>query len=336
MFRCAVILSLVGAAAVLAAPDPNEGKKDNPGVREVEVRFADGSTVRALLIQDKLEIVTKYGKLTVPSTEVRRIEFGLHTSDELSKKIDDAIRRLASDTFKDRDLAAQELVSLGAAAYPALKNAAKSADQEIGQRAKTALEKIRDRVPVAQLRVKPEDFIQTNEFPIQGKITMSTIKVRTAYFGDLDLKVADLRGIRLTSGGGDVQEVTVDATRYSLQDMSQWLDTGIAVDVDTPLTIAASGQVNLREGVGAQFMTGPAGNRAFARGRGDMPYPPGALLGRIGDNGAIFVIGERFENSPKQEGKLFVQIAPSPYSDNCSGSYKLKISGGRKEAAAEE
>jgi hypothetical protein len=330
------MLSLVTVTAVLAAPDPNEGKKDNPGVREVEVRFADGSTVRALLIQDKLEIVTKYGKLTVPSTEVRRIEFGLHTSDELSKKIDDAIRRLASDTFKDRDLAAQELVSLGAAAYPALKNAAKNTDQEIGQRAKTALEKIRDRVPVAQLRVKPEDFIQTNEFPIQGKITMSTIKVRTAYFGDLDLKVADLRGIRLTSGGGDVNEVAVDATRYSLQDMSQWLDTGIAVDVDTPLTITASGQVNLREGVGAQFMTGPAGNRAFGRGRGDVPYPPGALLGRIGDNGAIFVIGERYENSPKQEGKLFVQIAPSPYSDSCSGSYKLKISGGRKEAAAEE
>lgn len=336
MFRCAGLLSLVSVTALLAAPDPNDAKKENQGVREVEVRFADGSSVRALLIQEKLEIVTKYGKLTVPSAEVRRIEFGLHTSEELGRKIDEAIRRLTSDTFKDRDLAAQELVSIGAAAYPPLKNAAKSTDQEIAQRAKTALEKIRDRVPAAMLRIKPDDFIQTNEFPIQGKITMSTIKVRTAYFGDLDLKVADLRGIRLTACGGDLSEVTVDATRYSLQDMSQWLDTGIVVDTDTPLTIAASGQVNLREGVGAQFMTGPAGNRAFGRGRGDMPYPPGALLGRVGENGTIFVIGERYENSPKLEGKLFVQIAPSPYSENCSGSFKLKISGGRKETPSEE
>jgi len=53
-------------------------------------------------------------------------------------------------------------------------------------------------------------------------------------------------------------------------------------------------------------------------------------------SGPRYEIGERYENSPKQEGKLFVQIAPSPYTDNCSGSYKLKVNGGRKETSAEE
>jgi hypothetical protein len=342
MFRLCSLTILV--AIFLTAPlsqgadkKDADNKKDNGGLREAELKFADGSAVRVLLLQDNVDIVTKFGKLSIPINDVKRIEFGVHTSDEVAKKIEDAIRRFGSDTFTQREAAGKDLINIGAAALPALKAASKSPDQEIAQRARASMDRIKERVPAAQLRLKVEDFIQTSEFPVQGRIVISTFKVRTAYFGDLDLKVADLRSLRLTAGGGlDALEVTVDAARYSIQDMTQWMDTGITADGDTALSIAASGQVSLRQGGGGQFLTGPAGSIQFQRNNGTL-YPPGALLAKIGENGNIFVVGERFESNQKLEGKLFLQIAPSPWGDNmCSGSFKLKINGGKKEANGDE
>jgi hypothetical protein len=309
-----------------AAPD----KKDAPGLREAEVRFADGSTVRVLLMQETLDVTTKYGKLKVPTTEIRRIDFGIHMPEDVTKQVADAIARLASDTFNQREAAGKDLVALGANAYPALKAAARSGDPEVAQRAVTVIEKIKEKVPASQLRTKVEDAVVTNEFPIQGLIANSTIKVRTAYFGDLDLKVTELRSIRWTAGNSEAVDLLVDATKCSQQEMSQWLDTGMTVDTDSQLSITASGTVNLRDGAGPQFSVGPAGSRQFQRNGGGV-YPPGALLGKIGEAGQTFVIGEKFEGALKQEGKLFLQIAPSPWEQVCTGNFRLKISGAHKE-----
>ena len=281
-------------------------------------------------MQDTIDVTTKYGKLKVPTNEMRRVEFGIHLPEDVAKKVEDAISRLTSDTFNQREAAAKELAGLGANAYPALKIAARSADPEVAQRAQAVIEKIKEKVPVSQLRTKVEDVITSNEFPIQGFISNSTIKARTAYFGDLDLKVTELRSIRWTSAAGEAVDLLVDATRCSQQDMSQWLDTGMTLEVDSQLVITASGTVNLRDGAGPQFAVGPAGNRQFQRNGGGA-YPPGALFARIGDTGQTFVIGEKFEGTPKQEGKLFLQIAPSPWEQVCTGNFRLKISGAHKE-----
>jgi hypothetical protein len=52
---------------------------------------------------------------------------------------------------------------------------------------------------------------------------------------------------------------------------------------------------------------------------------PGTLLGRVGENGAIFVIGDRYEGVPGEEGKLFLYIAPSPNSSIPTGTYTVRI-----------
>jgi hypothetical protein len=55
----------------------------------------------------------------------------------------------------------------------------------------------------------------------------------------------------------------------------------------------------------------------------------GALLGKIGENGEPFVVGERYEATPEKEGTLFLQIAPSPWQCPSAGTYDVKIT--RKE-----
>jgi hypothetical protein len=267
----------------------------------------------------------------VPVTEIRRIEFGLHTSEALLAKIEAAIRQLTSDSFPQREEATKELIGYGAAAYPALKIAAVSSDQEVMRRAKAAMDRIRDRVPAAKLNVRPDDFMQTNEFPVQGRIVQPTLKARTAYFGDRDLQIADLRAIRWTMGGNDTHEFALDPGPYSNQDMSQWLDTGIVLE--DAATITAAGQININPNNGNGYMTGPAGHRNYQANNG-LTFRPGALLGKIGEDGTTFLVGERHESAKRAaEGKLYLQVMPGPWGNPFSGAYKIKVAGGRKENA---
>jgi hypothetical protein len=51
-----------------------------------------------------------------------------------------------------------------------------------------------------------------------------------------------------------------------------------------------------------------------------------SLLGRIGETGTPFLIGEHYEGTPGQEGRLFLHIVPSPWNNASTGSYAVKIS----------
>ena len=51
-----------------------------------------------------------------------------------------------------------------------------------------------------------------------------------------------------------------------------------------------------------------------------------SLVGRIGDTGTPFMIGDRYEGTPGQEGPLQLHIVPSPWNNASAGSYHVKIS----------
>ena len=51
----------------------------------------------------------------------------------------------------------------------------------------------------------------------------------------------------------------------------------------------------------------------------------GTLLGRIGDSGKAFVIGESYEGIPEREGKLLLHIVASPWNNDSTGSYRVRI-----------
>jgi hypothetical protein len=330
---CLLLLLCSSLGPVLAQDkkEPAESsKKDSVRPREAEVKFADGSTIKVLIVEN-VDVVTKYGKLSLPATELRRIEFGLHMTDETARKIEEAINRLGSDTFQKREDAAKELVAFGAVALPALKDAAKSTDQEVALRARTALDRVREKVPAAQLLLKSTDAIQTNEFPIVGRVVNTSLKVRTAYFGELEVKVSDLRGIRWASAPEDEVEVVVDAARYTAED--SWLDTGLTVEAGTALNLTATGQIDLfPQGQPGRFRSGPGGNLQL--NQPGSPGKPGALLGKVGENGEIFLVGAKLEKASAPEGKLYLRIVP--FNENpASGTYNVKVGGARKAASGD-
>ncbi len=292
---------------------------------EVEVRLLDGSRVRMLILQGNLEIETKYGKLTVPTSDLRRIEFGVRPP--MSARINEAVKRLGHESSQEREKAMKELIATGAPAYVALCKAAKSKDAEVANRANKALEQISQRVPENSLRIREGDLIQTAEFSVTGRVVNSTLRAKSAVFGETQLSVTDLRGIRWLGQLADV-ELELPGAKYAVK-ATQWMDTGIELVTDDELAINASGTLNLMPNGGAEGVTGPDGNAQF---QGQVPNPPGALLGRIGEHGQVFLIGAHYNTVSKSEGTLYLQISTSPWAqagNAVTGSYKVKITGGR-------
>lgn len=301
---------------------PVKIQKDPGRPPQVEVRFADGSTVRMTVLQETLEILTKYGKLTVPIHEVRRLELGLHMPDGVSDRIEAAVRKLGSMSFREREDATQELVLLGTYSYPAVHAAARSSDLEVAQRAAEVIKKLREKLSADQLRLNPQDKIQTAEFPVVGRLVSSSIKARNTYFGEIELKLCELRSIRWMSGGGE-SELLVEAAKHGSPG-SAWFDTGVDVEGDSVYQITASGQVDLWPATPGQYTTGPTGyrNAGTVQGSG---HHAGTLLGRVGEGGRVFVIGERFEGPLNAEGRLFLAVAPSPWNNASAGSYTARV-----------
>src|SRR5262245_61604781 len=156
------------ALIVPALPAQEKSDKGGPGTKPdsnaVEVRFADDSTVKMTLQTATIEVVTRYGKLTVPVSELRRIDFGLRVPEETTRRIDAAVALLGSKDFKQRESAVAELVGLRELAYPAVQKASRSTDLEVSRRAKEVLKSIAEVVPEERLHLPRYDTVVTLDF----------------------------------------------------------------------------------------------------------------------------------------------------------------------------
>ncbi len=171
------------------------------------------------------------------------------------------------------------------------------------------------------LRLRQEDVIVTPTFTIIGRITSPILKARAEYFGDLQVQVAGVRHIRWLRGGSSDTEFAVDAAKYASQQLA-WMETDFYVDGISKLVIEASGQVDLWPQGPGQYMSQASG---YMQGGKRGPHFSGTLLGRIGTDGEPFVIGSRYAGTPNREGRLYVHIVPSPWQNESSGSYQVKI-----------
>ncbi|MBI2824076.1 MAG: hypothetical protein HYX69_05205 [Planctomycetia bacterium] len=196
------LVLIVGAASpawadddldeVLEAPLPTAAP---PAPRAVEVLLNDDSRLKVVLADEPIEVASRYGTLRIASADIMRIDFAQRLSDERKSELDQALAALASPQGHVRALAARQLLALGQVAYPALAKTAAEASLASKQ-AERLLEKIKETVDAKELEPRDLDVIQTVDSTISGHIIASTLKVRTAQFGELPLRVADARRLR--------------------------------------------------------------------------------------------------------------------------------------------
>jgi hypothetical protein len=317
-----------------AFAQPTEAKPNDiapaPGGPQVEVNFSDGSLVKLTLLDPKLDITTRYGKLTVPLGEVRRIELGIRYPDGALQKIVDAIAKLSDGDYKKREAASAELLAFRELAYPHVRRAAAvSTNPEAAKRAKAVLEELRSRLPEEKLALKDYDTVTTMDFPIAGQIGAAIFKGRSPLLGDVDVKLVQVRSIRWM-GSSNEASLTLDAGKHGGFPQETWLDTGIDISGDK-LAIQASGTVDVMPNNPGQYMAGPDGLRqdlGIRRAGGAVVGMPGALVGRNG-NGQPFLVGPKFEGAPNGDGRLFLRLEPSPWRVAMTGSFSVKIVTGK-------
>jgi len=182
---------VIGAAAAVAR---GQAPASSSPTGEIVVRYIDGSVVKLTLLDDRVEIATAEGKRSILVSDIRKVDFGLRISDELSKQIDAAITDLGSAQTKKREEAANRLLGLRELAYPALKRATQAGDESVAKRAAELIEKLKEVVPVGRVDVPEFDVIHLEKSKVTGKISTAVLKAKSFAFGDVPLKLADARG----------------------------------------------------------------------------------------------------------------------------------------------
>ena len=222
-------LAAVGLLFLLAAVSPgDENPRPDPGL--YQVRLADGSLVNVRLLTEEVEITTRYGKLKVPAADVRRIDVGFRYPEGVEKRVGEAVARLGDADFKVRDAASEELRRLKERAYPALKQAANSADEEVKRRAAELVRELEDKLPAEQLEIRDHDVLVTPLFPIAGRIEERALKVQSPVFGEVQIPLADIRQVRSLTADSEATQVLLKrveaAVRRGRTTRTQHMGTG--------------------------------------------------------------------------------------------------------------
>jgi LCCL domain len=208
-----LLFAVVGAVGAQegSKETAKEPAKESPkkAAGAVEIRFVDGSTMKLQLRETKIELDTDYGKLQIPVADIQRIEFGLRMPEETRKKVDAAIKDLASSDFRRRQAASTDLLALKENAYSALLVLAEGKDAEAARRAQEILDKLREAMPEENLEIPLHDIVHTAKSKIAGHIKVDSLKVTTRPFGDQLAKLSDMRVLQ--TQGGHVEEQAASA-----------------------------------------------------------------------------------------------------------------------------
>ncbi len=313
--------------AVTGGAKPEAGTKPE-GVANIILRFHNGSVVQPVVLLEAIEMETKLGKLSVPLSEVHRVDFGFRVAEDTAKKIEQALRDLESANHKAREAATKQLAALGRLAYPALLEHP-SKDLEATRRVESILQTIRSRVPADHLQFRKTDVIRTGDSVIAGHIIPSTVRVHSEIFGDVKIPIHMLRDLHATSE----LIVLVDAAKYGRN--THWMATDFEAVAGTRLEVMPSGEIELdplrRLGQNHTHRVTPSGIPTPVSGEPPPFNLPGLLVGRIG-NDPPFVIGPRYSAPVDREGRLYLRIVTLEHANNiqAQGSFKVTISAKRQ------
>jgi hypothetical protein len=176
-----------GAAEALAV-----GRAD-PGA--IEVHLTDGSVLKLVLAEDRLQVRTPYGALAVPVGDVQHIELAPREPEAVARRIQAAIGNLGSADPKLREAAAAQLFKLGEKAYPALVRAGRYAGADVARPAAQLADKLRPTIPAGRV-AHVYDVVYTADATITGWIETASWRAHTWQFGDVRLRLADIHRLR--------------------------------------------------------------------------------------------------------------------------------------------
>ena len=206
-------------------PVPSELNRNPP---EMAAIFEDGTVLSKATVQQDLEVLTQNGKVSVSARDIQQVLFALRLPKDTADKIAQAVGRLGSTKFGEREAASKELVMFGYRAYPALQAAAKKDNFEVTKRAAQALKTIVECTMPTLLERNDFDIVVSRRGDvIKGRIQNSAIRLRTPSIGEVSIRPSQLLSFDAMSH----KQVSLAASTFGQP--IRWHDTGILVGRDT-------------------------------------------------------------------------------------------------------
>lgn len=307
-------------------PAKPEAEKTPPGT--LRFHLMDGSIITGKLATDTLPIKTEFGNLVVPVTKIVSMAPGLESHPKLDDRIQELIQKLGSPDSKTRDQSQAELISFGKGLIPELQRFADDPDAERKVRIGAIIEEfyaqddpfMGDGGPsVSLVRL---DTIVTAQFTVAGNIQQDTFNIHSK-FGKLVVKLEDIKAAeRLTSEQPEVRR-SVDVMGSNMADRN-YKNTGIRLNRGDRIMISADGQITMSPWGSNQIST-PDGAPNCGNYQGNIPM--GALVGRVGEKGAPFLVGSKKSFVAQKSGTLYLGFAMQQNWANYQfpGKYEARI-----------
>jgi hypothetical protein len=272
-------------------------------------KTADGSSFYGETAIKVLEVETAYGKLSIPWTDVKSVQFGVRPDAKTHAEIERLVKNLGSTLFKERDEATKTLMNIGPLALGQLLAVSK-ADAEASQRAIKIVSDIKQTHKDRQ-SFSEADVVETSEFTAKGKVLLDDFAFKTDSLGDI--KVARQRLTWIYRNGGSAKAFVIEAN-------GTWHDTGIKITEGSVMSVEAQGQVDLWPQGQGQYVSSPKGYTTAGKGTAFMA---GALIAKIGNS--EFTLGETYSSQMNLTGSLLLMISPSPWNNDSTGHYTVRI-----------
>jgi hypothetical protein len=290
LIPCAALLPvmLCGTLLPLLGQEKSNSEKSKVDPRTVSVAFTDSSHLKVLLAEETIDLQTPHGKLTFPITDIVRIECAYRVPDEVALSIDKLITDLGSTDFKVRENAMAGLLEKKEKCYAALVRASRQqTDLEMRQRIEHLIERLRQDVPEERLNVRTQDFVYTADSKIAGKLLVNHFKISSAQFGQLQLKLSDIRDLRSHGAAADEPE---DDLKNVLADPGNML--GHNQDIGKSFAFRVTGQASYCYGTDVYTTDSPLASVAVHMGL-LKPGETGVVIASVVASPPMFVSSSR-------------------------------------------
>ena len=322
----AVLMGMLPMAGALAGEPPDAppdavAGEDKPVL--AEFHLADGSKITGQVEIEAVTIATAYGQLKVPVSELLRLRVARGSDEATRAKVADLIAKLGAAKFEVRQKASEELLKLGPVAMEQLREATKkNSDAEIRTRAEKLLDELESSLAEAEDEdevdtplVGQDDEIVTRRFTARGRIEVENFSMETKY-GKLNIP----RGQVIAAVFGTRDDISKRVKVTGQHTTTNMVKTRIKVNAGDHISIKASGSINYQNWGQA---CSPEGNQNYF---GNYNNHPGmALLGRIGNSGTFFLVGESLKQRATESGELYLLINYQGSAGGTDGEFKVKI-----------
>lgn len=285
----------------------------------------DGSKVAGTLKQPRLQVRTRYGVLSIPTADLVRVRFVQRVDAAVKKKAEKYVNQLGDDDFDVREEAMDAIRKLGPSVLPLVREAGKSDNDEVKNRAEILveeLEELADKRKVGDDSIPQldgtEDEVVTTRMTVKGHIETKVVVIGSRY-GELTVDVADLQAVNFRRVGMVSKKFDV-LPRH--QPPSLWYDPKLTLEKGQRLRIEASGIINVRN---YSVSSGPSGTRQWS-GNSFNNFPMLALVGKVGKRGKPFLVGPSYRGKAAKTGKLYLSIVAFSYNPGgANGKYQVKV-----------